>query len=330
MATKSRYAEAYANRAGPGDSRPTAIQIIEDEGLKGKLVGKVFFITGCSSGSGVEAARAIAATGAQLYVTARDVSKAQAALKDVLETGRLEILHMDQSSLQSVREAAAKFLTMSKQLNVLICNAGVMAIPTRQVTADGFEMHLGVNHLSHFLLFHLLRDTLLSSATKDFPSRVVTVSSSGHRMSRVQFDDLNLEKEYNPWTAYGHTKTANIYMANEIERRYGSQGLHGLSLMPGNFTSPLQRHQPDLEKNAIAQDSRVVDLLMSVEQGAATTVVAAVSPDFNNVGGVYLDECEIATPFKGDFQHDSGYAEHAYDPAAEARLWEESVKLLGL
>ncbi|KAL3146560.1 hypothetical protein ABBQ32_000802 [Trebouxia sp. C0010 RCD-2024] len=328
----SRYSERHANPAGPGDSRPTAADVVKDEGMTGKLVGKVFLITGCSAGIGIETARALLATGADLYLTARDTQKGQKVVKDIVACsdrhGKVELLHLELDSLQSVRDCAETFLSKSKTLNVLINNAGVMATPEGQ-TKDGFETQFGVNHLGHFLLFKLLEQTLLTSATPDFCSRVVSLSSSGHKSSPILFDDLDLKKSgYTPFKAYGQSKTANIYLANEIERRYGSQGLHATSVMPGGIMTELARHMdPALIKNFMTPELKLS--MKSPEQGAATTVWAAIGKEWEGKGGKYLNDCSIArTPQDGEVN--LGYAPHAYDEEAAKRLWEVSMQLVGL
>ena len=228
----SPYAAAHESTQGPGDARPTALQIVKDNDLEGKLTDKVIFITGCSSGIGIETARALAVTGAKLFCSTRDMEKGEAALGNILQPGHVELIKLDMNSLDSVRACAEEFLSKSPKLNVLINNAGVMRTPEGK-TADGFETQLGTNHLAHFLLFHLLKPALLAGSTPSFHSRVVNLSSESHRQSEIHFDNLNLEGAYDPGVAYAQSKVANIYMANEIESRYGSSGLHGLSLHPG-------------------------------------------------------------------------------------------------
>lgn len=333
----SKYAASHVEPKGPGDARPTALQIVQDEGLEGKLGGKVFLITGCSSGIGVETARALAKTGAKLYLTARDIPRTESALEDILEPGQVEVLHMDLNSLASVRAGAKEFLSKSTTLNVLICNAAVMAVPAPGTsTADGFETQFGTNHLAHFLLFNLLKPSLLSSSTPEFNSRVVMVSSSGHRNGGIRFGNYDFksgEEEYSPFGAYSQSKTANIYMANEIDRRYGSKGLHATSLMPGGIKTPLQRH---VDSEVIAKwtrDPMTAVFTKSTEQGAATTVLAAIGREWEGRGGKYLENCQEAGPVppsetrKGT---DAGYAPHAFDDEKEKRLWADSLKMVGL
>ena len=156
-----------------------------------------------------------------------------------------------------------------------------MATPEGK-TKDGFETQFGTCHIGHFYLFQLLKHTLLASSTSDFPSRVVSVSSFGHRTGPVRFDDYNFEKEkYDPWVSYGQAKTANIYFANEIERRYGSEGLHATSLHPGGIATGLQVH---VDMSAAMGDETVKNYMKDTEQGAATSVYAAVSEEWKNKG----------------------------------------------
>lgn len=326
-----KYAHLHKDPKGPGDARPTAQQIIKDNNLEGKLVGKTMLITGCSSGIGIETARALSSTGSTLFLTARNLPKAETALKGILEPGRVELLEMDMNSLASVRKGAAEFRSRNEKLggklNVLIANAGIMAIPTLEKTEDGFESQFGVCHLSHFLLFNLVKDLLLASSTPEFKSRVVTVSSIGHAAGGISAGDYAFEKpgnEYSPWKSYGQAKTANIYMANEITRRYASQGLFANSLMPGGIMTGLQTHVSAEQKKSWDGNPG----MKSIEQGAATTVLAAVGKEWEGVGGKYLDDCHEAAAKKPDSMY--GYAPHAFDEAQEKRLWVDSLKMVGL
>lgn len=330
----SRYAQAHANPAGPGDARPTAIQIIKDEEVEGKLSGKVIVITGTSSGIGIETARALSLTGARLLLTARDLNKAKAALDGILEPGRMELVEMDNTSLSSVRAAAKAILEKSNgQVNILVNNAGIMAIPKLEYTKDGFEMQFGVNHLAHFLLFELLKPALLASASPEFSSRVVNVSSSAHHVAGInESGDYNFEKsEYNDWVSYGQSKTANIYMTNEIERRYGSRGLHATSVHPGMINTALMQYMDPAMVEALKSNKEMYKVMKSPEQGAATTVWAAIGQEWEKKGGEYLAECGKTT--RGNDKHEIagvGFAGHAYDAEKEARLWKDSLEMVGL
>ncbi|KAI0967200.1 short chain dehydrogenase [Xylaria arbuscula] len=327
----SRYADSHKNPSGAGDARPTALQIIKDEGLEGKRKGKVFLITGASSGIGIETGRAIAATGATVYLTARSLEKGRVACASFLEPGRVELLELDTSDLASVRKAAANFLQKSPVLNVLICNAGVMQIPTREANGDDFEMQLATNYLGHYLLFDLLKDALLKGSTPEFNSRIVNVSSSGHHMSEVQFDDFQLREPgaYGPWKAYGQSKLSQIYMANYVDRNFGPRGLHALSLMPGGIMTGLQKHVPEEVKQNWGESPTVQNFLKSTEQGAATTVIAAIGKEWEGKGGKYLEDCRVAT-FEPFVETLTGVKRYAYDEAKENRLWELTRKTLGL
>jgi NAD(P)-dependent dehydrogenase (short-subunit alcohol dehydrogenase family) len=329
----SLYAAAHLDFRGPGDARPTALQIIKDEHLEGNLKGKVIVITGTSSGIGVETARALFATGATLFLTARDTNKATAALTGILDAPHVTLVAMDNTSFDSVRTAAATILAKSNyQVNILINNAGVMAVPDLQLTKDGHELQFGTNHLAHFLLFQLLKQALLASSTPQFHSRVVNVSSSGHRASGInETDNYNFQKGgYNPWAAYGQSKTANIYMANEIDRRYGSQGLHATSLHPGGINTDLKRYMDGKMVEQYMQNPALTRKLKSPQQGAATTVLAAVGKEWENKGGRYLVDCAEAKKGEDDGDVEAlGCVSHTYDPEKEARLWEDSLKITG-
>ncbi|KAL2875645.1 hypothetical protein SGCOL_009106 [Colletotrichum sp. CLE4] len=326
----SKYASSHVSPQGPGDARPTALQIIKDEGLKGKLSDKVVLITGCSSGLGVETARALLGTGATLYLAVRIPAKARAALGVMSQNDRVHLLTLDLNDLSSVRACAADFATKSKTLNILINNAGVMATPEGKTT-DGFETQFGTNYLAHFLLFQLLNPILLASSTPEFPSRLVNVSSSMHRACEVQFDNLNWTGNYDPWMAYGQSKTALVWMANEVERRYGSKGLHAFSLHPGGILSGLQQHVPDELKAAWGKNETFAKHWKSAEQGAATTVWAAVSKDLEGQGGKYLEDCQIIGAWDlATGEIGPGYATWAYDQEKAEKLWPLGLKLVGL
>lgn len=290
---------------------------------------QVFLLTGSSGGIGIETGRALAATYGKVYLGVRDLQKGKQALKEILEPGRVELLELDIGSMESVRTAAKTFLSKSTQLNVLVNNAGIMASPEAK-TADGFESQLAINYLGHFLLYKLLEPTLLSSSTPEFQSRVVNVSSAGHHMSSVVLDNINLDSEYEAWKSYGSAKTACIWMTNEIERRYGSSGLHGLSLMPGGIATGLQRHvDPEtLKQWSSSEPARKYG--KTPAQGAATTITAAFGKEWEGKGGVYLEDCQEAGPVPEGGTLAVGVAPHAFDPEGEKKLWALSLKMLNL
>jgi NAD(P)-dependent dehydrogenase (short-subunit alcohol dehydrogenase family) len=330
-----KYTAAHVSPTGAGDARPTALEIVKDNNLEGKLTGKTVVVTGTSSGLGIEIARALSATGATLLLTARDMKLAEAALDGILEPDRVSLVHLDNTSFHSVRAAARTILRQSKnKVNVLITNAGVMGVPERTLTEDGHEVHFQTNHLSHFLLFHLLKAAMLDSSTPDFNSRAVLVSSSAHRATTL-FDSDNYDFEkgnYDAQLAYAHSKLVNVYMANEIERRYGTKGLHGISVHPGAIgETKMSRHIGPEFVAQIMADPYLVSILKSHEQGAATTVLAAVGKDWEGKGGRYLEDAEEATRGEDDNQaFGVGWVKQTYDPESEARIWKDSLRIVGL
>ncbi|TDZ25559.1 WW domain-containing oxidoreductase [Colletotrichum orbiculare MAFF 240422] len=336
----SRYAASHVSTQGPGDSRPTALSVVEDEGLIGKLSGKVVLVTGANSGIGVETARAIHAAGATLYLTARDSAKAQQAVDSVKNgpgpksDAPVHAIEMRLDSLASVRAAAEAFHLNNDKLNVLILNAGVMATPEGK-TEDNFETQFGTNHLGHFLLFQLLKPDLLAASTSEFQSRVISVASSAHRFGNVRLDDFNFEKgPYDPWAAYGQSKTANIHFASEIERRYGSKGLHALSLHPGIIQTNLSQYLSKEVLESLAKNESLYKNMKDIPQGAATTVYAALSEEWEGRGGKYLsnlvEEGPADTTMPDWLQSEVGYAPWIYDEETAAKLWEESNRLVGI
>ena len=328
------YAAAHVNPQGAGDARPTALHIVRDEGVEGKLGGKVVVITGATSGIGLETARALSATGATLLLTARDVKKAETALQGILEKGRVSLVEMDNNSFASIQAAAATILrATSKQVNILINNAGVMGIPKLQLTEDGQEVHFATNYLSEFLLFQLLKPALLASATPAFHSRVVNVSSSANRAGSLpESDDYNFEKqEYSHEVAYANSKLASTYLANEIDRRYGSKGLRATSIHPGGIATNISRHVGPGFVGFLMSNEAIVKILKSPEQGAATTVIAAIGKEWENKGGKYLENCEESQRGKDDGDvFGVGYVRQTYNPESEARLWKDSLKIVEL
>ncbi|KAI0478254.1 putative short-chain dehydrogenase [Xylaria cf. heliscus] len=329
------YAEAHADPKGTGDIRPTSVQVIHDEGLVNGMAGKVMFVTGSTSGIGVDTVRALHLTGADVYMQARNLKKAEAVRDDILSTsegkGKLDIVLMDLDSFKSIREGVGAFLAKTQNLNVLINNAGVRNTPEGR-TVDGFETQFGVNHLAHFLLFQLLRPTLVASSTPSFNSRVVNVTSGAHRGSKIDFDNTNLEGYYNSRLAYSQSKTANILMANQIERLYGPLGIHGLSVHPGCIITNLQRYdlRTQEERNNYVKSNPVLQkVLKSTAQGAATQVWAAVAKVWEGQGAVYLEDCRKGHESdEPDLLH-GGYKAFVFDKEAEEMLWDMSCRFVG-
>jgi len=326
---------------------PTALEVIDQLNVnRKKYENAVVLITGASAGIGVETARAFASLGSIVYLANRDEKKTLPVIADIesshpISKGKIHFIHLDLNSLNSVRKCAAEFLRQSKKLNILITNAGVMACPEGR-TADGFETTFGVNHLAHFLLVQLLLPLLISSSASGFNSRVISLSSSGHAMSPIQFGDFNLEKQgYERWKAYGQSKTANIYLATEIERRYHNQGVRGLAVHPGAVNTELARHlngapmtAEELKALGMPPDLDLAKLFATFRtpaQGASTTVWAALNPDFERKAGYYLEDCSVAKPKEpNETVGQTGFAPWAYNTSDAKRLWEESLALVGL
>ncbi|KAF2157337.1 NAD(P)-binding protein [Myriangium duriaei CBS 260.36] len=331
------YAAEHQDPKGEGDARPTAMKIIEDQDLIGKWTDKVVLVTGANAGIGLETARALHATGAKLFITARSRSKGEPVVKDILASSPsqtpIEIIELELDNLASVRAAAGAFLGRSEQLNVLIANAGVMAAPFTK-TQDGFESQMGINYFAHFLLFQLLKPVLLSSSTHEFASRVVTVSSSGHKICPVNFNNIQSPAAdgYNKWGAYGESKTAAIWMANGIDRRYGGQGLHGFSVHPGTiFQTTLGRYLEPADFEFLAQYGNQSNTNKNTAQGAATQVWCATAKELEGRGGLYSSDCGVAKPVAdNEPPSGGGYAPYAYDEASENQLWEIGCDTVGV
>ncbi|KAL7929853.1 hypothetical protein V8C35DRAFT_314486 [Trichoderma chlorosporum] len=337
MSLIAPYANDHRETNGPGDARPTALKIVRDQALDGELGGKVILVTGGTSGIGFQAVRALHATGADVYFTGRDSKvgkEAEEELRSDGKAGKLEYMQMSLDSLRSVREFAAGFLKRTEgKLNILICNAGIRGYPKGK-TEDGFESHFGTNHLGHFALFQALKDALVESSTLSFHSRVVCLSAAGHRQSGIRFDDINFEREdeYQPLLGYAQSKTANVYMALEIERRYGFRGVHGLAVQPGAIGGTrLNRMTSQSQLNAVIGNPVIARKMKNPEQGAATTVWAAISHDWDEKGGVYLEDCQQAEQWDGDTTMLApGYAAHIHDEESAAKLWDMSLEMIGL
>lgn len=334
MESSNPYAAAHADPQGAGDARPTALQIIRDEGAEGKLVGEVIVITGATSGIGVETARALSTTGATLFLTARNLRKANENLVGVLEPGRVSLVEMNLDSFKSIRSGAEEILSTCKgKVNILINSAGVMGIQEYSLTEDGIEAQFSANYLGFFLFFQLLKQALLASITPDLHSRVVIVASSAHRAASVPRNgNYALEKsEYTHETAYNNSKLAAVYLANKIERLYGSEGLHATSVHPGAIHTDISRHLSPESVEAILKNPYVGKIIKSAEQGAATTVWATVSNSWETRGGKYLEDCREAERGVDDGEvFGVGWVEQTYNDKEEDRLWERSLKLVGL
>jgi NAD(P)-dependent dehydrogenase (short-subunit alcohol dehydrogenase family) len=304
-----------------------------DEVIRGiSLVDRVALVTGASAGLGVETARTLAGAGATVVLLARNPGKLDAVvdqLSEAVPEARLDQALIDLADLDSVRAGAAELLERYPQIHLLVNNAGVMACPLSR-TAQGFEMQFGTNHLGHFLLTGLLLPALLAGADAVGESRVVSLSSAGHRFSPVHFEDPNYERrDYDKWAAYGQAKTANALFAVGLERRFGERGVHANAVHPGAIVTELGRYltPQDLEMLNASRPSGQPLEFKSTEQGAATSVWAVSAPELAGRGGLYLEDCQVAGPAQGG--RDDGYQAYALDPVQADRLWELSEELVG-
>jgi len=293
------------------------------------LTGKTIVVTGSSAGLGAETARVLAKAGAEVVMVARNQEKnAQVAAKIRAETpgAKLSSVALDLGDLASVRRAAAEILAAHPKIDALINNAGFVGGP-RTITAEGAELHLAANHLGPFLLTNLLFPALKAAA----PSRVLILSSNGHRMGGFDFDDLDFAKrDYNHWTAYSQSKLANVYHAVGLAKRIAGTGVTANAVHPGVIVTEVFRDVTPMEEQMVTGWSEANGSpLKSIPQGAATQVWGAVSPDVEGVSGRYLEDCQIATPIPSTTISAVGVIPEAYDEAAADRLWEISEKIVG-
>jgi NAD(P)-dependent dehydrogenase (short-subunit alcohol dehydrogenase family) len=289
----------------------------------------VALVTGASGGLGAETARALAECGAAVTLAARDMAKAEGVAESIrASTGsdRIDLAQLELSSPESVRACAKDWLEGHGELHLLINNAGVMACPLAR-TREGWEMQFATNHLGHFLLTALLVPALRAGA----PSRIVNLSSAGHRLAGVDFDDIHFERrDYDKWAAYGQSKTANVLFALELDRRLKQDGVRAYAVHPGVIMTELARHlTPDDIKDLMDRAPGEGGLVFkTVETGAATEVYAATAPELEGQGGLYLEDCRISGLAESEAAS-LGHAAHAVDPEAVTRLWQVSEQLLG-
>ncbi|MFJ6080009.1 SDR family NAD(P)-dependent oxidoreductase [Streptomyces sp. NPDC092369] len=283
------------------------------------LTGRRAVVTGASSGLGVETARVLASTGAEVTLAVRDIEAGERVAKDITAaTGNQEVgvAPLDLSDPASVGVFTAGW---RGPLHILVNNAGVMASP-EQYTDQGWELQFATNHLGHFALATGLHDALAA----DGSARVVVVSSTGHQRSPVVWDDINFAfRPYDPWLAYGQSKTANVLFAVEATRRWARDNITANALMPGAIYTNLQRHTGGRGSGRVP-----TDLIKTVEQGAATSVLLATSPLLDGVGGRYFTDCnetEVVDRRSGTLQ---GVARYAVDADNARRLWILSQELL--
>jgi NAD(P)-dependent dehydrogenase (short-subunit alcohol dehydrogenase family) len=306
-----------------------------DEVLNGvNLTGKRVLVTGASAGLGVETARTLAAHGATVVGAVRDLNKGrqatEAVRKDAAHGGGLELIELDLASLKSVRACADALVKAGKPFDVVICNAGVMACPQGK-TADGFETQFGTNHLGHFVFVNWIASLLHKG------SRLVNLSSAGHRFSDVDINDPNFEHTpYTEFGAYGRSKTANILFAVEFDRRHKAQGIRATAVHPGGIMTELGRYMTQELRDAMLKNIEESNKAAgapafewkTIPQGAATTVWSGFVAPADEVGGLYCEDCHVAE-LQENPNARGGVRAYALNADHAKALWAKSEEMVG-
>jgi len=303
------------------------------------MQGKRILVTGVSAGIGVETARSLAAHGAHVVGAARDLTKAQAATAQVRQDaaahgGSLALVALDLADLKSVRACADELLAKREPFDVVIANAGVMATPFGH-TADGFETQFGTNHLGHFVFVNRIAPLMRAG------SRLINLSSSGHRFSNVDIEDPNFERtSYEPFVAYGRSKTANILFAVAFDRRHRARGIRAAAVHPGAIQTELGRHMDhsrlqamiDQMNQQLAAEGKGPFQWKTIPQGAATSVWAGLVAPADAIGGRYCENCHVGNIVPDDVTISAiseGVRGYALDPPTADALWQKSEELVG-
>jgi NAD(P)-dependent dehydrogenase (short-subunit alcohol dehydrogenase family) len=311
-----------------------------EEVLSGmNLRGKRILVTGVSAGLGIETARSLAAHGADVVGAARDLKKAEGATAQVRREaaasgGSFDLVALNLASLQSVRACADGLLAKGQFFDAIIANAGVMATPFGH-TADGFETQFGVNHLGHFVFINRIAPLLRKG------SRVVNLSSGGHRISNVDLDDPTFARTpYEPFVAYGRSKTANILFAVAFDRRHRGRGVRAAAVHPGVIHTELARYADPARLQALVDQINKARVAAgkgpvqrkTVPQGAATSVWAAVVAPAEQIGGQYCEDCHVSQVMPDNaemFALTEGVRGYALDPNNAEALWKKSEEMVG-
>ncbi len=311
-----------------------------DEVLAGiDLHGKRILVTGVSAGLGIETARSLAAHGAHVVGAARDLAKAERATAQVQKDakangGKFELIALDLADLKSVRACADRLLQKGEPFDAVIANAGVMASPLGHTT-DGFETQFGTNHLGHFVLVNRIAPLIKNGG------RLINLSSSGHRFSGVDLADPNFERTaYDPWIAYGRSKSANILFAVAFDKRHRNRGVRAAAVHPGGIQTELGRHLDDNElqnmleriNQQLAAEGKAPYQWKTIPQGAATSVWAAVVAPAEEIGGRYCENCHVGHVVPDDVAitvTSEGVRGYAVDTNNAEALWKKSEELVG-
>ena len=287
------------------------------------LKGKVAMVTGGYSGIGLETVRGLKDSGARVIVPARRTDVARAELAEIVENG--DILEMDLADPSSVTRFINEFNASGTSLDILVNNAAVMACP-QMPTKQGWDLQFAVNHIGHFILTKGLLDVISQSSE----ARIVTLSSTGHKLSGIQWEDIHFENSYDKWKSYGQSKTAASLLAIEISSRMKDEGIKTYSVHPGGIFTPLQRHLEKEEMIALGwlgEDGELSEMaaanFKSTTQGASTSLWCATSPMLNDVSGVYCENCDVAVRQEdGPMARYVGVADWAVDTDEASKLWE--------
>jgi NAD(P)-dependent dehydrogenase (short-subunit alcohol dehydrogenase family) len=303
------------------------------------LGGKRILITGVSAGLGIETARSLVAHGTHVIGAARDLAKAENATAQVRKDatvggGSFELVELDLASLRNVRACADGLLAKGESLDAIIANAGVMATPFGH-TADGFETQFGTNHLGHFVLVNRIAPLIRNGG------RLINLSSAGHRFSNVDLEDPNFVRTpYEPFVAYGRSKTANILFAVAFDRRHRGNGIRAAAVHPGGVRTELDRHMDPVHIQKMieqmnkqrAPEGKAPFQLKTIPQGAATSVWAAVVAPADEVGGQYCENCHVGKIVPDDVTITAvseGVRSYALDPKNAEALWKKSEEIVG-
>jgi NAD(P)-dependent dehydrogenase (short-subunit alcohol dehydrogenase family) len=316
-----------------------ATSTTEDVLSGANLRGKRILVTGVSAGLGVETARSLAAHGAQAVGAARDLTKAEAATAQVRKEaaaagGSFRLIELDLANLKSVRASADQLLAKGEPFDVIIANAGVMATPFGH-TADGFETQFGTNHLGHFVFVNRIASLLRDGG------RLINLSSSGHRYSNVDLEDPNFERSpYDPWVAYGRSKTANILFAVAFDKRHRRRGVRSAAVHPGGIRTELGRHLDPSQLEGIVDqinqqlvaEGKPSFQWKTIPQGASTSVWAAVVASADEIGARYCENCHVGHIVPDNVTITAiseGVRGYALDPENAEALWKKSEELVG-
>jgi NAD(P)-dependent dehydrogenase (short-subunit alcohol dehydrogenase family) len=313
----------------------TTKDVLEGTNLHGKRI----LVTGVSAGIGVETARSLTAHGAHVVGAARDLAKAESATAQVRKDaqahgGSFELVALDLANLKSIRAAAKVLLDKGEFFDVVIANAGVMATPFGH-TADGFETQFGTNHLGHFVLVNRIAPLIRAGG------RLINLASSGHRFSNVDLDDPNFERTpYEPFVAYGRSKTANILFAVAFDQRHRDRGVRAAAVHPGGIQTELGRHMDeshllamiDQMNKQLAAEGKGPFQWKTIPQGAATSVWAGVVAPADEIGGRYCENCHVGQIVPDDVTISAiseGVRSYALDPKNAEALWKKSEEMVG-